>query len=81
MKDKVIIIGNVIGIIISVLNLVQLLQHLQLTFNPIDIQTFQMELIELSDITLKIFTLWLIPYTILLIKDIVTTHKSSRTVN
>ena len=81
LKDKVIIIGNVIGIIISVLNLVQLLQHLQLTFNPIDIQTFQMELVELSDITLKIFTLWLIPYTILLIKDIVTTHKSSRTVN
>lgn len=72
-KDKVIIIGNVIGIIISILNLIQLIQHLQLTFNPINIQTFQMELVELSDITLKVFTLWLIPYTILLIKDIITT--------
>lgn len=81
LKDKVIIIGNVIGIIISVLNLIQLIKHLQLTFNPISIQTFQTELVELSDITLKIFTLWLIPYTILLIKDIITTHKSLRTVN
>lgn len=81
LKDKVIIIGNVIGIIISVLNLAQLIQHLQLTFNPNNIQTFQIELVELSDITLKIFTLWLIPYTILLIKDIIITHKSSRTVN
>lgn len=80
-KDKLAIVGSIVGIIIWLLNIIQLIQHLQLTFNPIEIQTFQMELVELSNITLKIFALWLIPYTILLIKDITTTHKSSRTVN
>lgn len=79
-KNKIIIVANIIGIIVVVLNLIQLVQHLKLTFNPIDIQIFQVELVKLSNITLKIFALWLIPYTILLINDIIIFRKSSRTV-
>lgn len=81
LKNKIIIVANIIGAIICVLNIFQLRQHLQLIFDPNNIQTFQMELIELSDNTLKILTLWLIPYTILLIKHIAIIYKSSRTVN
>ena len=80
LKNKIIITGNIIGIIIVILNIIQLVQHLQLVFSPIDILTFQAELVILSDVTLKIFTLWLIPYTILLINDIIIFRKSSRTV-
>lgn len=83
-KTKIIIIENIIGIIICVLNIFQLTQHLQLTFEYADITNMELwneSLISLSNITLKIFALWLIPYTILLIKDIITTYKSSRTVN
>lgn len=79
-KNKIIIVVNIIGIIVVVLNLIQLVQHLQLTFNPIEIQILQVELVKLSNITLKIFALWLIPYTILLINDIIIFRKSSRTV-
>lgn len=80
LKSKVIVAGNIIGIIIIVLNLIQLVQHLQLAFDPIDIQLFQVELVKLSNITLKIFALWIMPYTILLINDIIIFYKSSRTV-
>lgn len=80
LKNKIIIVGNIIGIIITVLNIIQLVQHLQLTFDPIDIQIFQVELVKLSNITLKVFALWLIPYTILMINDIIIFRKSSRTV-
>lgn len=70
-----------IGIMVTVLNLIQLIQHLQLTYDPVDIQAFQTELVKLSDNTLRIFALWLIPYTILLIKNIIAIYKLSRTVN
>ena len=39
------------------------------------------EMLHYSRINIICLALWFIPYTILLIKDIITTHKSSRTVN
>lgn len=80
-KNKTEIAINIITIIISALNFVQAVKHLNLEFNPSDIIIFGENLITISSNTLKIFSLWLIPYTILLIKEIATTHKTSRTIN
>lgn len=82
-RSKVHITVNIVAIIISVLNIVQTIKHLNLEFDPSNITGFEESLIVISQNTLKIFALWLIPYGILLIKDIVTTiaYKKSRTVD
>lgn len=80
-KNKVDIVINIITIIISILNFIQIIKHLNLEFAPSNVIVFEESLIIMSVNTLKIFSLWLIPYTILLIKEIVTTYKTSRTVN
>ncbi len=81
-KSKVHIAVNVIVIIIGILNLIQSIKHLNLEFELSNIVGFEESLIVVSQNTLKIFALWLIPYGILLIKDTVTTiaHKKSKTV-
>lgn len=78
-KNKVNIIINIITIIISILNFIQMVKHLNLEFNPSNIIAFEKNLIIVSENTLKNFSLWLTPYTILLIKEIITKHKTSRT--
>lgn len=80
-KNKVDIVINIITIIINILNFIQIIKHLNLEFAPSNVIVFEESLIIMSVNTLKIFSLWLIPYTILLIKEIVTTYKTSRTVN
>ena len=80
-KSKVYMAVNIGTIIISILNLIQAVKHLNLEFNPSNIVKFEETLVSISQGTLKFFALWLIPYGILLIKEIVTTHKISRTVN
>lgn len=78
-KNKVNIIINIITIIISILNFIQMVKHLNLEFNPSNVIAFEKNLIIVSENTLKNFSLWLTPYTILLIKEIITKHKTSRT--
>lgn len=77
-KSKVHIAVNIIAIIICILNLVQSVKHLNLEFNPSNITEFEETLISISISTLKIFTLWLIPYIILLIKEIIIVYKNIR---
>lgn len=80
-KDKIKIVSSIIALATFVINLIQLIKHLRLTFSPSDVSVFYATLIDTSDITLKVICIWLIPYTILLIQDIIITHKSKRTVN
>lgn len=80
-KSKVHIAVNIVAIIIGFLNLLQLVKHLNLEFNPSNIVEFEEILIAMSQGTLKIFALWLIPYGILLIKEIITAYKTSRIAN
>lgn len=80
-KDKVKTTANIIAVLTFLINLIQLIKHLQLTFAPSDVLTFQTTLLETSDITLKVIWLWFIPYIILLIQDIITTCKSKKTFN
>lgn len=81
LKNKINILANIIAFVIVAVNLIQLIKHLQLTFDSSDIPMFQVALIKISTVTLKVIWLWLIPYTILLIKDIIITRKSLRNVN
>lgn len=80
-KSKVHIAVNVVVIIIGILNLIQVVKHLNLEFDPSNITGFKESLIVISQNTLKVFALWLIPYGILLIKEIITTYKTSKTIN
>lgn len=80
-KSKVHIAVNVVAILISILNFIQTVKHLNLEFNPSNITGFEESLIVISQNTLKVFALWLIPYGILLIKEIVTMYKTSKTIN
>ena len=80
-KYKIKIITYIIAFATFVINLAQAIKHLRLTFNLSDVSAFYTTLVDTSDITLKVIYMWLIPYTILLIQDIITTHKYSRTVN
>lgn len=80
-KSKVHIAVNVVVIIIGILNLIQAIKHLNLEFDISNITGFEESLIVISQNTLKVFALWLIPYGILLIKEIVTTYKTSMGVN
>lgn len=81
LKDKINILSNILAFVITTTSIIQLIKHLQLTFNSSDISTFQVNLIKTSTITLNVIWLWLIPYIILLIKDIIITCKSYRTAN
>lgn len=80
-KSKLHIAVNVVVIIIGILNLIQAIIHLNLEFDISNITGFEESLIMISQNTLKIFALWLIPYGILLIKEIVTTYKTSMAVD
>ena len=80
-KDKIKIVTHIIAFATFVINLVQAIKHLRLTFSPSDISVFYTTLVYTSDITLKVIYLWLIPYTIPLTQDIKTTHKTTRTVD
>ena len=80
-KSKVHITINIVAIIISVLNMIQTIKHLNLEFDTFNITGFEESLIVISQNTLKIFALWLIPYGILLIKEIVTMYKTPSTAN
>lgn len=77
-KSKVNICANIIAIIITILNVTQLIRHLNLEFNPSNLRYFEKHLIYLSGITLKILLLWFIPFTILLINDTITTLKQHK---
>lgn len=80
-KYKIKIVTYIIAFATFVINLAQAIKHLRLTFNISDVSAFYTTLVNTSDITLKVIYMWLIPYTILLIQDIITTHKTTRTVN
>ncbi len=54
MKNKVNICASIIVIIAAILNIIQLIRHLNLEFNPSNILYFEKNLINLSGITLKI---------------------------
>lgn len=77
-KSKVNICANIIAIIITILNVTQLIRHLNLEFNPSNLRYFEKNLIDLSGITLKFLLLWFIPFTILLINDTITTLKQHK---
>lgn len=78
MKNRVNICASIIAIIITILNIIQLVRHLNLEFNPSNLQYFEENLIDLSEITLKVLLLWVIPFAILLVNDIITTFKQHR---
>lgn len=80
-KYKIKIVTYIIAFTTFVINLTQAIKHLRLTFNLSDVSAFYTTLVDTSDITLKVIYMWLIPYTILLIQDIITIHKSKRTVD
>jgi len=75
MKNKVNVCLSIIAVIITILNVIQLIRHLNLEFDSSNIKYFEENLIYLSGITLKFLLLWIIPFSILLINDIVTTLK------
>lgn len=77
-KSKVNICANIIAIIITILNVTQLIRHLNLEFNPSNLRYFEKNLIDLSGITLKFLLLWFIPFIILLINDTITTLKQHK---
>lgn len=77
-KHKVNICTNIIAIIITILNFIQLIRHLNLKLNVQNLQYFEKNLIDLSGITLKFLLLWIIPFTILLVNDIITTLKQHK---
>lgn len=76
-KNKISMFSNIISIIVFIINEIQIFRHLQLPFNLNNMEIFTSTLIILSNTTLKIYMLWLIPYIILLINDIVIIHKHS----
>ncbi len=78
MKNKVNICASIIAILITILNVIQLICHMNLEFNPSNIPYFEEKLIYLSGITLKFLLLWIIPFTILLVNDIITTTKQHK---
>ena len=77
-KNKINICANIMEIIITILNITQLILHLKLKFNPSNLQYFEKNLIELSGITLKFLLLWIIPFTILLVNDIIITFRQHK---
>lgn len=77
-KNKVNICANIIAIIIFILNIFQLIRHLNLEFNTQNLQYFEKNLIDLSGITLKFLLLWIIPFFILLVNDIITMLKQHK---
>lgn len=80
-KGKVQITVNIVAIIINILNIVQAIRYLNLEFDPSNFTGFEEMLISMSKSMLNFFALWLIPYSILLIREIIITHKNPRTVN
>lgn len=80
-KTKVNIAVNIVAVLVCMLNLVQAVKHLNLEFDSSNVTNFERTLIAISKSTLNIFKLWIIPYTILLIKDIIATYKISKTVD
>lgn len=76
-KNKMNMFSNIISIIVFIINEIQIFRHLQLPFDLNNMEIFTSALIILSNTTLKIYMLWLIPYIILLINDIVIIHKHS----
>lgn len=78
MNNRVNICASIIAIIITILNIIQLVRHLNLEFNLSNLQYFEENLIDLSEITLKVLLLWIIPFAILLVNDIITTFKQHR---
>lgn len=76
-KNKISMFSNIISIIVFTINEIQIFRHLQLPSDLNNMEIFTSTLIILSNTTLKIYMLWLIPYIILLINDIVIIHKHS----
>ena len=76
-KNKINMFSNIISIIVFIINEIQIFRHLQLPFDLNNMEIFTSTLIILSNTTLNIYMLWLIPYIILLINDIVIIHKHS----
>lgn len=77
-KNKVNICANIISIIIIILNILQLIRHFNLKCNIQNLQYFDKNLIDLSRITLKFLLLWIIPFIILLVNDIITMLKQHK---
>lgn len=66
------IVINIIAFVICVMNLIQLVKHMNLQFDAVSFETFEMELIKTSNFILYFFITWVMPYTILLIREMMT---------
>lgn len=69
-KFKIVI--NIIAFVICVMNLIQLVKHMNLQFDAAGFETFEMELIKTSNFILYLFITWVIPYTTLLVREMMT---------
>lgn len=71
LNNNIKIITYIISIIVVVMNFTQLVNRLNIQFDINDFSIFKEKLIESSNLILKSLLLWVIPYLILLIDDIV----------
>lgn len=71
-RRKIEISINIIAFVICVMNLIQLGKHLNLQFDVVGFETFEMELIRSSNFILYLFITWVMPYTTLLVRDMMT---------
>lgn len=71
LNNKIKITTYIISIMVVVINFVQLVSRLNIQFDINDFSIFEEKLITSSNLILKALLLWIIPYLILLIDDIV----------
>ena len=77
-KSRFSITTFVLSLLIFMFNIIKLVEHLLLQFNPSNMKEFECTLINISSINTILLLLWIIPYIILLIKAIITLFKSSK---
>ena len=70
-KNRINIIIISLSILIFCLNIIITINHLRINFDPIKIQEFSNNLIQISNKTLIIFILWIIPYSLSIISDLI----------
>lgn len=70
-KNRINIIISSLSILIFCLNIIITIKHLRINFDPIKIQEFSNNLIQISNKTLIIFILWITPYSLSIIRDLI----------
>lgn len=75
-RDRINICVFCFSIAVCFINILELVKHLNLDFNNIDMQELETALMNISKQDLLCLLLWIVLYFVLIIKDIVSIHKS-----